>query len=287
MAKASARSTAEIQRLLEEKLRIEQWLDRLRTTADKTPQHVRDRVSNDYRNRLEGVIAQLQSYQDELASALRSQLGEREELREQEAQAAERLAEAELRHAVGEYDETRWTEIRTEILESLVQVRDSLEGVEGEIKTLEGVVSLLEPGRGAVGAFGDDEVESAPREPARRSSGSAGRVSGPTRRVSGATDEVDAGDAEEGEEGQTDAFDELAFLKSVTSETDAPRRAAFRNSDESRDVSLEADSVKSATGGERSARSSAKKTLKCVECGTMNLPTEWYCERCGAELAAL
>ncbi len=29
------------------------------------------------------------------------------------------------------------------------------------------------------------------------------------------------------------------------------------------------------------------KTLKCGECGTMNYPTEWYCERCGAELAAL
>jgi hypothetical protein len=29
------------------------------------------------------------------------------------------------------------------------------------------------------------------------------------------------------------------------------------------------------------------KTLKCSECGAMNYPTEWYCERCGAELAAL
>jgi hypothetical protein len=29
------------------------------------------------------------------------------------------------------------------------------------------------------------------------------------------------------------------------------------------------------------------KTLKCAECATMNYPTEWYCERCGAELAAL
>jgi hypothetical protein len=29
------------------------------------------------------------------------------------------------------------------------------------------------------------------------------------------------------------------------------------------------------------------KTLKCQECGTMNDPTEWYCERCGGELAAM
>ena len=30
-----------------------------------------------------------------------------------------------------------------------------------------------------------------------------------------------------------------------------------------------------------------QKTLRCGECGTMNYPTEWYCERCGAELSAL
>jgi hypothetical protein len=29
------------------------------------------------------------------------------------------------------------------------------------------------------------------------------------------------------------------------------------------------------------------KTLKCAECGAMNYATEWYCERCGAELASL
>jgi hypothetical protein len=29
------------------------------------------------------------------------------------------------------------------------------------------------------------------------------------------------------------------------------------------------------------------KTLRCAQCGSMNYPTEWYCERCGAELAAL
>lgn len=40
--------------------------------------------------------------------------------------------------------------------------------------------------------------------------------------------------------------------------------------------------LKSATGSDQAA-----KTLKCAECGAMNYPTEWYCERCGAELAAL
>lgn len=33
--------------------------------------------------------------------------------------------------------------------------------------------------------------------------------------------------------------------------------------------------------------SESGKTLKCAECGALNYPTEWYCERCGAELASL
>ena len=36
-----------------------------------------------------------------------------------------------------------------------------------------------------------------------------------------------------------------------------------------------------------SGQTEQSKTLKCSECGAMNYPTEWYCERCGAELAAL
>ncbi|HEY2065549.1 MAG TPA: hypothetical protein VGG84_06290 [Gemmatimonadaceae bacterium] len=33
--------------------------------------------------------------------------------------------------------------------------------------------------------------------------------------------------------------------------------------------------------------SDSGKTLKCAECGALNYPTEWYCERCGAELASM
>jgi hypothetical protein len=37
----------------------------------------------------------------------------------------------------------------------------------------------------------------------------------------------------------------------------------------------------------RPSKGTAKKTVKCTDCGTLNLPTEWYCENCGAELTAL
>ncbi len=61
---------------------------------------------------------------------------------------------------------------------------------------------------------------------------------------------------------QTESFDELAFLRSVI------------------DPSAKSGSSRTTTGGDQA------KSLRCTECGTMNFPTEWYCERCGGELAA-
>lgn len=65
-----------------------------------------------------------------------------------------------------------------------------------------------------------------------------------------------------------DAFDDLAFLRSVIDPTPASSSPSV-------------SAVPTATPS-----SEPLKTLRCTECGTMNLPTEWYCERCGGELAA-
>ncbi|MCE9601214.1 MAG: hypothetical protein K8S21_03250 [Gemmatimonadetes bacterium] len=112
------------------------------------------------------------------------------------------------------------------------------------------------------------------------------------------------------------SFDELAFLNSVVgrsstqfkAEPPAPRPS--RPISELRDTSTNrtppipaapvtpppkpappaapADETDSGPLGRPTPRTSqAIKTLKCSECGTLNYPTEWYCERCGGELAAL
>jgi hypothetical protein len=108
------------------------------------------------------------------------------------------------------------------------------------------------------------------------------------------------------------SFDELAFLNTVVGAGDASqtlvaqsRRDASLVRDERAAESLlsgVADAKGSAPSGEaplaanvtanqpitlRATASEQTKTLKCNECGGMNYPTEWYCERCGAELAAL
>ncbi len=63
-------------------------------------------------------------------------------------------------------------------------------------------------------------------------------------------------------ESARDRFDDLAFLRSVT------------------DPATQNSPTRAGAAGDQ------QKTLRCTECGTMNFPTEWYCERCGGELAA-
>ncbi len=63
-------------------------------------------------------------------------------------------------------------------------------------------------------------------------------------------------------ESARDPFDDLAFLRSVI------------------DPATQNSPTRAGAAGDQ------QKTLRCTECGTMNFPTEWYCERCGGELAA-
>ncbi len=112
-------------------------------------------------------------------------------------------------------------------------------------------------------------------------------------------------------------FDELAFLSSVVdtpsgtfdaAPADQPDEKARQDtfaqrSQEDQIVHLaegttplsspiiqkEGEPLLSGGGGmlRRDSVSDGVKSLKCGECGAMNYPTEWYCERCGAELASL
>ncbi|MDA1081448.1 MAG: hypothetical protein O2973_07180 [Gemmatimonadetes bacterium] len=90
------------------------------------------------------------------------------------------------------------------------------------------------------------------------------------------------------------SFDELAFLRSVA----GTPTGADAESAESEAMPLFAESATESESGntveEKSSplgaptprTSQAVRSLKCQECGTLNFPTEWYCERCGGELAA-
>jgi hypothetical protein len=77
--------------------------------------------------------------------------------------------------------------------------------------------------------------------------------------------------------------EELAFLKSVAEEQ--PRSPGRRTSNPAMASPTATSAAPAAAVGK--APAGVAKTLKCGECGTLNRPTEWYCERCGAELAGV
>src|SRR2546422_2991946 len=62
MPKGSSKSTAQIQRLLEERRQYEAWLARLSAAADATPDQVRWRGRADYEARLEAGLQELKGH---------------------------------------------------------------------------------------------------------------------------------------------------------------------------------------------------------------------------------
>jgi len=243
MPKGPSKSAAAIQRLLEERRQYEAWLARITATADSAPEHVRTRVRADYEARLKAVTEELRAHAESARQLIAQRKENLLELQKKEKAAAERLAETELRHEVGEYDEGQWSQVHKDALADLGAVRDELLDVERDITRLEELDALV-------------KAKPAPPRPADR------------RPVP---------------EKRKTPIDELAFLKSVSEDdknAPSPRRASG--------AQFQPDDPMDATPlAPIDENAPVEKTLKCRDCGTMNLATEWYCENCGAELAAM
>lgn len=254
MAKGSSKSTAAIERLLEERRQYEAWLARIKATADSVSDDVRTRVKADYEARLKAVMEELRSHADAARQLVAQRKETLRELQRKEKAAAERLAETELRHEVGEYDEAQWAQVHKDALADLGAVRDELMGIERDITRL---VEL------------DALVKAKPAPPAPP----------PSRNVAEELT-LTPSSAPRAPEKRKTPIDELAFLKSVTEDdrTPSPRRASGEQFQIDDNAALEMPEDEDAP---------VEKTLKCKECGTMNVATEWYCEKCGGELAAM
>ena len=273
MPKGTSKSTLNIQRLLEERRQYEAWLARLNDSADATPGHVRARVRSDYEARLSAVTEELRAHAESARQAIEEKRHLRGELQKKETRAGEKLTEAELRHSVGEYDEGQWTQVHADILAELVSVREDLQSVEADLQKLEELDAL---------------VRNKPVPPPRVAPAPATPAAPPARPPQPAA---------------TPHEDELAFIKSVTDDdktAPSPRRASgaqfqpvipadtpTANPNVPRAANPVPAPIVPEPTDEQNEDQEADKTLRCRQCGTMNLPTEWYCEQCGAELAAV
>ena len=249
MAKTGPKSTAAMERLLEERRQYEAWLARLDASTDTTPDHVRTRVRADYEARLEAVTQELKQH----AAQARQLIGQKRErltqLARKEKEAADQLKESELRHAVGEYDEVEWVKFHRAAQGELISLR-------GDIKAIQSDIAKLE------------ELEDVVRNP------HAQRRAAP---------------AEHNSKHSHD--DELAFLKSVTEDEASPSSSPSSPSPGRAGGAtfqpVDTNMLPAPDPTVHGAALDGAKTLKCRQCGTMNLPTEWYCESCGGELAAV
>jgi len=284
MAKMTSETETTIEELLEQRTQYEEWLAKLDASGDKAPPAVRQRVRGDYEGRLQSVMEQLRGRGAAITEELERHHASQAELDRERRAAEEALAEAEVRHAVGEYTEDEWRRVSEESRREIEQLRGRLRSVGGEITRLTQIQASISSPRNAPPAPAPqarparpEVVEQAPlithvAEPIEESSRFA-----PKARQ---------------EPEPAAPVDELAFLKSVSDE----ELGGSRRPSNPGMVSPTATSapprppepaVQSAAPSVSKAAAGVAKTLKCAECGTLNRPTEWYCERCGAELAGV
>ena len=284
MAKSTSSSETVVTDLLAERNKYQTWITRLDSTKDTTPAAVRSKVLADYQAKLEGVLLRLTEHGDAVREQLEARKLRKEELTAEEARAKETLAEAELRHAVGEYDEGDWTKVRAEMNKVLVGTREELAKVIEDIERLAEVAKLI-----ATPAAPEPKPEpkAAPKpEPPKAE---APKAAEPPRRDSGRVEFV-APDAK-----AKPPADELEFLRATVGEAEeapAPTSSIKHVKPEKKGKGevIPASMATPAADPEEvlpSPKGNENRTLKCPECGTMNRATEWYCERCGNELAGV
>jgi hypothetical protein len=292
------RSVNDVPALLDERRKYEAWLAALEARRESTPQHVFDRVKRDYDNRMRQVEEQLSAHRHSILEERTSLDSRRSLVAAEEQLRGDERAELELRAHVGELSSQDSSAAFKAIDEALAQMAVEKKMLSDRISELDALLEMRGPDNTEAGTPASSSVPIRPTAVTPPADGDAAK---PSRQTPG------------------QSFDELAFLSGVVGVKDetkdsaghAAAAATVPNAPESREAIVKEEPASQsllddlgATNSDRSPFGAAvpastpislrassvseqSKTLKCTECGAMNYATEWYCERCGAELAAL
>lgn len=269
--------------LLAEVHRYEGYLEKLEERRAGTPEHLYARLRDEYEARLADLRIRAEAEADALAAGLEEDEAAVREVEARLAEVEEERAEGELRASVGELDPRVWAKRLNALnaqIASIAAERDALVAALAHRRTLLEEV-LGGPGPADQGltpsdrpprlSFASPAVGGDILLPSNEESPSVARFerpSAPAPRPSASVPPVPPA----GTSGGTSAgvaigsagaslFDELGAFAMAGATRGAPPR-------------------------DEPTRGVEAKTLRCGECGTMNFPSEWYCERCGGELAA-
>jgi hypothetical protein len=320
MGNQTTHNLAEIEQLLATRQQLTGWLERLDAAGSRAPEGVRAKVRADYQGRLVQVVDNLRTHADVIASALAGLRAQTKQLREIRAEELEVRAEAELRHSVGEFNDNEWQLVELESSGKIAGFDQELDRLSVETTNLEEVQGLISPPpapapaqvaphaiveqeeivvthdhdipallepeplapieQPALALVKEEEeiiaAAPAPRPEAPRFTPRGGAAARP--RESGSSRAIPFPQSTPAPVASPQQ-DEMAFLRSVSLDA-AP---AATKSPATATPGTDPFAVRE----ERPVSQAASKSLKCSECGSLNRPTEWYCERCGAELAAL
>lgn len=306
MSRKSRTTTSGVEHLLEQRRLFQDWLTKLSGGAGETmPGHVVEKVRNDYRTRLAGVMTELAQHDDSIRQALAEARGRHESMERQQQAAKDELAEVRLRKQVGELDDAVFKEINARLKGTIDESSKDLAASLRDIERYEEIIELI-------AAAAAPEPAPAPAAP----------VAEPAVAAQGSESEA----APEHPASQIDALEEMAFIRSVTGVMAPPKRRSRPvgrvaepelqaspkaapepaaaivappaeiqvvrdQAPEEPEASVKGRGSKQGAGTVRRsedarAAQAEGKALVCGECGAPNLPTEWYCEKCGAELSA-
>ncbi|HET7615082.1 MAG TPA: hypothetical protein VFK26_14260 [Gemmatimonadaceae bacterium] len=266
--------------LLKERQRYEEWLAALEEKRANTSDSVYERVRGDYQTRLREVSGKLAERAGELRETIDSLTVRLDEISRQELQQREARQEAELRAAVGEYTDKQWKEIGGAWDKELSRLAKEKTALDTQLTELNRIFALsMKEKQAEAIAHGrpgsEDGVGRAPISPVipRPAIPEPPTLNPPSRIDQAASRSQPTTPSSP----QTRSpFDQFPVLRPGGAPGTPPSTAA---------VATPPSVPKS--GGGQDPRSEQHKTLKCPECGAANYPTEWYCERCGGELATM
>jgi TolA-binding protein len=266
--------------LLKERQRYEEWLAALEAKRATTSDSVYQRVQADYETRLREVSGKLAERAGELRESIDSLTLRLEEVSNQETQQREARQEAELRAAVGEYTDKQWKEIGGAWDKELARLAKEKNALDAQLNELNRIFALSLKEKQSAAAMersGPQDGSRAPVSPVvpRPAVPQSPTLNPPARAEPAAAQRTaNPGPATPA---SRSPFDEFPVLRPGSGSGPPPAGTTA--------VATPPSVPKS--GGGQDPRSEQHKTLKCPECSAANYPTEWYCERCGGELATM
>jgi hypothetical protein len=288
--------------LLEERKRYEGWLAHLDSRRGEAPPHILDKVRGDYLARLRSVTEQLRGRASYLESSA-ADLGQRiEALRTEEAGHLDTRAETALRAAVGEFELEFARDQISRCDEAVARLREDREAASTELTKVQDVLAMIHAPEARHTPAGAAPV-APPADPAPvPNQGGFDELAflqsvvqpGVARHIPSESVPAQIGSPTPAprDESSVPTAQMTEAAQGVTTQpalSGARRTAAVPGARES----FGGTQTAAAFGPDgmpaffKDVPAEQVKTLKCQECGTMNYPTEWYCERCGGELAAM